>query len=162
LHKANELAEGVFAVNWLNRIRMRSISVFIVQAGGCRDCALQFLMALSENNEIKGITVTGNPKHADCLLVCGCINEKSKEKITEIYEKMPAPKAVIAVGACACSGSLFRRENSGLYTVEEILPVNSWIRSCAPGTTEILEAIVRAMENVKENHYRNDEGRNDL
>ena len=99
-------------MNWLNRIRMRSISVFIVQAGGCRDCALQFLMALSENNEIKGITVTGNPKHADCLLVCGCINEKSKEKITEIYEKMPAP-AVIAVGACACSGSLFRRKTVG-------------------------------------------------
>lgn len=149
-------------MRWLNKIRMRSISVFIVQAGGCRDCALQFSMALSENREIKGITVTGNPKHADCLLVCGCINEKSRKKILEVYERIPVPKAVIAVGACACSGSLFRRENNGMYTTEEVLPVNSWIRGCKPGLTEILEAIVRAMERVKEPDNRSDEGRNEL
>ena len=137
-------------MKWLNKIRIRSISVYVVQAGGCRDCALQFSMALSVNSKKKGITVTGNPKHADCLLVCGCINEKSKEKIIEIYDKIPYPKAVIAVGACACSGSLFRRENNQLYATEEVLPVNSWIRGCTPGQAEILEAIVRAMEMVKE------------
>ena len=144
------MVEGVLVVKWLNKIRIRSISVYIVQAGGCRDCALQFSMALSMNSEKKGITVTGNPKHADCLLVCGSINERSKEKIIEIYDKIPYPKAVIAVGACACSGSLFRRENSQLYAAEEVLPVNSWIRGCTPGQAEILEAIVRAMEMVKE------------
>mgnify|MGYP000542222021 CR=1 FL=1 len=137
-------------MNWLNKIRTRSISVYIIQAGGCRDCALQFSMALSGNSEIKGITVTGNPKHADCLLVCGCINDKSKKKIMEVYEKIPYPKAVIAVGACACSGSLFRRENNHLFSTEEILPVNSWIRGCTPGHAEILNAIVRAMESAKE------------
>jgi len=137
-------------VKWLNKIRTRSISVFVVQAGGCRDCALQFSMALSGNSGIKGITVTGNPKHADCLLICGCINEKSREKILEIYEKIPYPKAVIAAGACTCSGSLFRRADNGLYTAEEVLPVNSWIRGCTPGTTEMLEAIRRAMENVRD------------
>lgn len=140
----------MLVVKWLNKIRIRSISVYVVQAGGCRDCALQFSMALSVNSKKKGITVTGNPKHADCLLVCGCINEKSKEKIIEIYDKIPYPKAVIAVGACACSGSLFRRENNQLYATEEVLPVNSWIRGCTPGQAEILEAIVRAMEMVKE------------
>lgn len=137
-------------MNWLNKIRTRSISVFIIQAGGCRDCALQFSLALSEDSDIKGITITGNPKQADCLLVCGCINEKSREKIIEAYEKIPLPKAVIAVGACACSGSLFRKQNNGLYTTEEVLPVNSWIRGCTPASAEILEAVVRAMELVKE------------
>jgi len=120
------------------------------------DCAHQFLLALSGNNEIKGISVTGNPKHADCLLICGCINGKSRDRILEVYGKMPDPKAVIAVGACACSGSLFRREGNGLYTAEDILPVNSWIRGCTPGSAEILEAVVRAMESVKEPDYRND------
>lgn len=137
-------------MNWLNKIRTRSISVFIVQAGGCRDCALQFSMALSQENKIKGITITANPKHADCLLVCGCINEKSKQKVLEVYEKIPLPKAVIAVGACACSGSLFRRQGNELYITEDVLPVNSWIRGCTPGSTEILEAIIRAMEIVEE------------
>jgi len=137
-------------VKWVSKIRTRSISVFVVHAGGCRDCALQFSMALTGNSEVKGITVTGNPKHADCLLICGCINDKSRKKILEIYEKIPYPKAVIAVGACACSGSLFRRENSGLHTAEEVLPVNSWIRGCTPGQIEIIEAIIRAIQNVRE------------
>jgi len=143
-------------VNWFSKIRTKSISVFAIQAGGCMDCAHQFLLALSGNNEIKGISVTGNPKHADCLLICGCINGKSRDRILEVYGKMPDPKAVIAVGACACSGSLFRREGNGLYTAEDILPVNSWIRGCTPGSAEILEAVVRAMESVKEPDYRND------
>lgn len=147
-------------MKWLNKIRTRSISVFVVQAGGCRDCALQFAMALNGNRKIKGITVTGNPKHADCLLVCGCINEKSMEKIMEIYEKIPSPKAVVAAGACACSGSLFRREGSGLYTAEEILPVNSWIRGCTPESSEMLEAIVRAMDNIKDSGCRSEKGGN--
>lgn len=133
-------------MDWLNKVRTRSISVLVIQAGGCRDCALQFSMALSQNAGIKGITVTSNPKHADCMLVCGCINEMSKGKIVEIYDKMPSPKAVIAVGACSCSGSLFRRQGKRLYTTEEVLPVDSWIRGCTPGLTEILNAVIRAME----------------
>jgi Ni,Fe-hydrogenase III small subunit len=147
-------------VKWFNKFRTRSISVFIVQAGGCRDCNFQFSMALCGNGEIRGITVTDNPKHADCMLICGCINEKSRKKILEVYEKIPSPKAVIAVGACTCSGGLFRKENNGLYTAEEVLPVNSWIRGCTPGANEMLEAVVRALENAGEADYHWGKGRN--
>lgn len=149
-------------MNWFNRIRTRSISVFVVQAGGCSGCALQLSMALSGNSKAKGITVTENPKHADCLLVCGCINEKSKSKLMEIYKEIPSPKAVISVGACSCSGSLFRKQNNQMYTAEEILPVDAWIRGCRPGLSEIPETIVRAMEMVNESGSQNIEGRNSL
>ncbi len=138
----------------LNKIRTYSISVFVIQAGGCRGCVDALSMALSEQKTIKGITFTGNPKHADCLLISGCINEKSKEEILKIYEKIPFPKAVVAAGACACSGSLFRREGNPLHTVEDVLPVSSWVRGCMPDGSEMLETIVRAMENVKESRQK--------
>ncbi len=129
-----------------DRFKSRSISLLVVQAGGCTGCALQFSMAMSLENDIKGISVTANPKHADALLVTGCINEKSREEILKVYEQIPQPKAVIAAGACACSGSLFRTADNKLYTAEEILPVDAWIRGCTPNMHEMLEAVVRASE----------------
>lgn len=133
-------------MGWLDRFKSRSISLLVIQAGGCTGCAQQFSMALSLENDIKGISVTANPKHADVLLVTGCINEKSREEILKVYEQIPQPKAVIAAGACSCSGSLFRMADSRLYTAEEVVPVDAWIRGCTPGMHEMLEAVVRAAE----------------
>lgn len=133
-------------MGWLDRFKSRSISLLVIQAGGCTGCALQLSMALSLENDIKGITVTANPKHADVLLVTGCINEQSRKEILKVYDQIPQPKAVIAAGACSCSGSLFRTADSQLYTAEEILPVDAWIRGCTPKMHEMLEAVVRAAE----------------
>ncbi len=55
-----------------------------------------------------GIINTGNPKHADIFLVTGSVNEQNREVIRNIYEQMPEPKVVVAVGICACSGGIFR------------------------------------------------------
>lgn len=133
-------------MGWLDRFKSRSISLLVIQAGGCTGCALQFSMALSLENDIKGITITANPRHADAMLVTGCINEQSREEILKVYEQIPQPKAVIAAGACSCSGSLFRTADNKLYTTEEFLPVDAWIRGCTPGMHEMLEAVVRAAE----------------
>lgn len=137
-------------MGWLDNIKSRSITVLVLQAGGCRGCALQFSKALSLDEQIRGITVTGNPKHADALLVTGCINEKSKEAIMSIYRQVPAPKAVIAAGACSCSGSLFRTADNKMYTTEDVLPVDAWIRGCVPDMHEMLEAVIRAVESSLE------------
>ncbi|NLY18866.1 MAG: Ni,Fe-hydrogenase III small subunit [Clostridiaceae bacterium] len=133
-------------MSWLAKIKSRSISVLPIQAGGCRGCLLQFFLSLSLYSEIKGITVTGNPGQADLLLITGCINEQSKKAILEIYEKIPEPKAVISIGACSCSGSLFKKEGKGIYAAEDILPVDAWVRGCTPNPEEIPGTIVRAVE----------------
>lgn len=133
-------------MGFLNEFRTRSITVLAIQAGGCRGCALEFSMAMSKESRVKGVTLTGNPKHADALLITGCINKKSKQAIKTLYDQIPAPKAVIAVGACSCSGSLFRAEENGLYPAEDILPVDAWIRGCTPDMSEMMETVLRAVE----------------
>lgn len=133
-------------MGWFDQFKSRSITILVAQAGGCTGCALQLSIALSLEDDIRGITLTANPRHADVLLVTGCINEKSKEAILSLYEQMPAPKAVIAAGACSCSGSLFRIGENKLYTTEDILPVDAWVRGCTPDMHEMVEAIVRAAE----------------
>lgn len=133
-------------MGWFDQFKSRSITLLAVQAGGCTGCSLQLSMALSLESEIRGITFTANPQHADVLLITGCINDKSKEAIQALYDQMPEPKAVIAAGACSCSGSLFRMGGNSLYTTEDILPVDAWVRGCTPDMHEMMEAIVRAAE----------------
>ncbi len=131
---------------WIDHIRTNSISVLAYHAGGCMGCAHQFFTALSYHTKVKGITMTGNPKHADVLIVTGCINDKSREIIKQLYGQMPSPKAVIAAGACTCEGSLFRTEENKLHSLEEVIPVDAWVRGCTPGLNEMLDAVVRAVE----------------
>ena len=133
-------------MSWLSKIKSRSISVLAIQAGGCKGCSTQFFLSLSLFSEIKGITITGNPGQADVLLITGCINEQSKKAILETYEQMPNPKAVISIGACSCSGGLFKKQGKDIYAAEDIIPVDAWVRGCTPNAEEIPEAIVRAIE----------------
>lgn len=133
-------------MSWLGKIKSRSISVLAIQAGGCKGCMMQFMLSLSLYNEIRGITVTGNPGQSDVLLITGCINEQSKKTILEIYEQMPDPKAVISIGACSCSGGLFKKQGRDIYAAEDILKVDAWVRGCTPNPEEIPRTIARAIE----------------
>jgi len=132
-------------MSWLDGIRAKSISVLQINAGGCTGCTRQFQAALLLDSG-KGITLTGNPRHADVLFVAGCINNKSADYLRQIYEKMPSPKAFVAAGTCACDGKLFRGEDNGISTLDEILPVNAYVRGCVPGMDEMLETVINVVE----------------
>ncbi|HEY8500329.1 MAG TPA: Ni,Fe-hydrogenase III small subunit [Clostridia bacterium] len=132
-------------MSWLDGIRAKSISVLLFNAGGCTGCARQFHTALMLGSG-KGITLTGNPRHADVLFVAGCINNKSADYLQQLYKKMSSPKAVVAAGACACEGSLFRREGNGINPLEEILPVDACVRGCAPGMDKMLETVINVVQ----------------
>ena len=132
-------------MSWLNGIRAKSISVLLFNAGGCTGCARQFQTALLLDSG-RGITLTCNPRHADVLFVAGCINDMSADYLKQLYKKMSSPKAVVAAGACACEGSLFRREGNGVNPLEEILPVDACVRGCTPGMDEMLETVINVVE----------------
>jgi len=137
-------------MSWLNRIRAKSVSVLLLNAGGCIGCARQFHNALLLDS-VKGITLTGNPRHADVLLVTGCVNKKSADHIKQLYNKMPSPKAVISAGTCACEGSLFRMEGNGINSLDEILPVDACVLGCVPEMDEMLDTVTNiAAEGYKD------------
>ena len=76
----------------------------------CNGCDIEVLAALSPlyDAERFGVVNTGNPKHADILLVTGAVNAQNTEVLREIYDQMIEPKVVVACGICACSGGIFR------------------------------------------------------
>ena len=75
----------------------------------CNGCDIEVLACLTPLYDVErfGIVNTGNPKHADIFLVTGGVNTQNYPVVKQIYEQIPEPKVVIAVGTCACSGGVF-------------------------------------------------------
>ena len=96
-----------------------------------------------------GILNIGDPKHADVLLVTGTVNHRNKTVLRNIYDQMPDPKAVIAVGTCACSGGVFQDCYNVVGESTRIIPVDVYIPGCAAKPEAIIDGVVLALEVVK-------------
>ena len=88
----------------------RSPWVLHYNATSCNGCDTEVIVSLTPLYDLErfGIINTGNPKHADILLATGSVNEKSVQVLKNLYEQMPNPKVVVAVGICATSGCVFQ------------------------------------------------------
>ncbi len=97
-----------------------------------------------------GAMKVGSPRHADILIVTGPITRESRPRLIRIYEQMPEPKFVMAVGACAISGGVF----SGCYNVCggacNVLPrVDMVVPGCPPKPEAIIDGLVKLIEALK-------------
>jgi ech hydrogenase subunit C len=97
-----------------------------------------------------GIINTGNPKHADIFVVTGSINEANREVIQNIYNQMPDPKVVVAVGICACSGGVFRECYNIAGGIDKLIPVDVYVPGCAARPESIIDGIVTALGVLEE------------
>ena len=92
-----------------------------------------------------GIINTGNPKHADIFLVTGSVNEQNKSVVKQIYEQMPSPKVVIAVGICANIGGIFKECYNVMGGVDTVIPVDVYVPGCAARPEAIIDGVVKGL-----------------
>lgn len=120
----------------------------------CNGCDIEVLASLSPiyDAERFGVVNTGNPKHADILIITGAVNEKNSEVIKQIYEQMPKPKAVMAVGICACSGGIFKECYNIKGGVNKILPVDVYVPGCAARPESIIDGIIKTVGILEEKY----------
>lgn len=97
-----------------------------------------------------GIINTGNPKHADVFLVTGSVNEQNKDVVKQIYEQMPEPKVVVAVGICACSGGVFKQCYNIMGGVDTVIPVDVYVPGCAARPEAIIDGVVKGLAVLQE------------
>jgi Ni,Fe-hydrogenase III small subunit len=127
---------------------------FHYNASSCNGCDLELLAALTPRYDPErfGVINTGNPKHADILLITGSLNVRSVEVVRNIYNQMPSPKVVVAVGICATSACVFADAYNVLGGVDKVLPVDLYVLGCAVRPEAILDGILRAAEILEEKH----------
>lgn len=125
----------------------KSLKIRQVSAGGCAACELDFnvLNTLAWDMGRFGIQVVASPRHADCILVTGPVSKNMLLALKKTYDAAPKPVWVIACGACAVSGGLYRESEQCTKGVDEILKVDLYVPGCPPHPATILEGILRLM-----------------
>ena len=110
----------------------------------CNGCDIEVLACLTPLYDVErfGVINTGNPKHADILLVTGSVNERNIEIVRNLYRQMPDPKVVVAVGACACSGGIFARAYNVQGGFDRVIPVDVYVPGCAARPESIIDGVV--------------------
>ena len=125
----------------------RSPWILHYDGSSCNGCDIEVLACLTPLYDVErfGVVNTGNPKHADILLVTGSVNERNIEIITNLYRQMPSPKVVVAVGACACSGGIFARAYNIQGGIDQVVPVDVYVPGCAARPESIIDGVVQGI-----------------
>lgn len=125
-------------------------------ASSCNGCDIEVLACLTPLYDVErfGVLNIGNPKHADIFVVTGSVNEQNRAVIKNIYDQMPDPKVVVAVGACACSGGVFRECYNVQGGVDKVIPVDVYVPGCAARPEAIIDGVVQGLGALEEK-YKN-------
>lgn len=146
-----ELAElGTLVEAKISKVFGRSLQIREVDAGSCNGCDYEINALNNPFNDIErfGIHFVASPRHADMLLVTGCASRNMELALLKTYEAAPDPKLVVAVGACACSGGIFRDSYAAREGIGSLVPVDVYIPGCPPRPQAILYGILMAINKL--------------
>lgn len=119
---------------------------------GLACCALEMMAAGGARYDMSrfGYEVfRPSPRHADLMIVAGTVTDKMQPLVKRIYEEMPEPKYVIAMGSCACGGGPFIDSYSVTPGADTFLPVDVYVPGCPPRPEALIYALLQLKEKVK-------------
>lgn len=121
---------------------------------GTACCGIEMMAALASGYDMARFGAerpSFSPRQADVLIEAGTITKKMVPVLRRIYDQMAEPKWVIAMGACACSGGVFRTYST-LQGIDQVIPVDVYVPGCPPRPEGLLYALLQLMEKIKSDH----------
>jgi ech hydrogenase subunit C len=117
----------------------------------CNGCDIEFLACLTPMYDLErfGILHVGNPKHADVLVVTGSVNHRNARVLKNVYDQMPDPKVVVAMGVCTSTGGVFAGAYNVLGGVDKVIPVDVFVPGCPARPEAMMDGILVAAEKLE-------------
>ena len=136
--------------------RMRSPWILHFNTGSCNGCDIEIVAALTPRYDLErfGIFLKGSPRHADVMVVTGPVTRQIRDRLVRIYNQMPEPKFVVAVGSCCMSGGVFSNCGRGpCYNVypglDSVIPVDAYVPGCPPKPEAIIDGVAKLLAHIK-------------
>ena len=135
------------AINWARESSMWPMTF------GLACCAIEMMAVGGPKYDIDRFgagAFRATPRQADLMIVAGTVNHKMAERVRRLYEQMPDPKFVIAMGACTCGGGpYFKYGYNVVKGVDLVVPVDVYVPGCPPRPEALLEGLMRIQDKVK-------------
>jgi len=125
----------------------KSLWVYHANTGACNGCDIEVINVLTPYYDAErfGIKLVGSPRHADVILVCGPVTRQVAPAVKRMYEAVPKPKLVFAIGSCACGGGIWHDSYNVLGGADTTLPVDFYVPGCPPRPEAILYGVAVAL-----------------
>jgi NADH-quinone oxidoreductase B subunit len=127
--------------------RIKSPWILHLNSGACNACDIEIIAALTPRFDVErfGVLLKATPRHADVIIATGPVTRQTRDRIIRIYDQMPDPKFVVAVGACAMSACVYRGAYNVLGGLDQVIPVTAYVPGCPARPDAILDGVVKLL-----------------
>jgi len=125
---------------------------------GTSCCFIEFASLIGSRFDFDryGLVPRSSPRQADLIITAGTVTMKMAPSLVRLYEQMPEPKYVIAMGACTITGGMFSTDSySTVRGVDKLIPVDIYLPGCPPKPEAIIDAIIKLRKKVAQETYKN-------
>nr|YP_010377607.1 NADH-plastoquinone oxidoreductase subunit K [Diplopterygium chinense]QYC92969.1 NADH-plastoquinone oxidoreductase subunit K [Diplopterygium chinense] len=130
---------------------------------GTSCCFIEFASLIGSRFDFDryGLVPRSSPRQADLIITAGTITMKMAPSLVRLYEQMPEPKYVIAMGACTITGGMFSTDSySTVRGVDKLIPVDIYLPGCPPKPEAIIDAVIKLREKVGQETHKSHQTRN--